>query len=328
MPLTLVATGGTIASTRGPDGTVTATRSGNDLLGLLPSRQDVRVLDLPVPGSWNMSGEHALRVALAVRDALRSGSEGVVVTHGTDVLEETAFLTELVAGTDAERGAIVFTAAMRHGSEFGSDGPRNLDDALRAAAEPGAAGRGPLVCLNGELHHARWVVKTHATGLCAFESPGRSPVGSVDEHRIRFSAASPTPPPEPPDEPHLDLHVPIVPSHWDSDPELVAWHLERGAAGLVIEAGGAGNVNAGLLRGIDLAMARGIPVVVATRCLMGQVTPVYGGDGGFATLHRNGAVASGGLTAGKARLALQLALGGGADVHTVRSYFEAMAAGA
>lgn len=328
MPLTLVATGGTIASTRGPDGTVTATRSGSDLLQLLPSQHDVHVIDLPVPGSWNMSGEHALRVALAVRDALRSGSGGVVVTHGTDVLEETVFLTDLVARAEAERGAIVFTAAMRHGSEFGSDGPRNLDDALRVAAEPDATGRGALVCLNGELHHARWVVKTHATGICAFESPGRAPVGTVDEYRVRFTAASPAPAPEPPAEPHLDLHVPIVYSHWDSDPELVPWLLDRGADGIVVEAGGAGNVNAGLLRGIDVALDRGVPVVVASRCLMGEVTPTYGGDGGFATLHRKGVIGAGGLTAGKARLALQLVLGAGGGARTIRSYFDALVDGA
>ena len=324
MSLTLVATGGTIASTRGEDGSVAATRSGADLLALVPDAADVEVLDLPVPGSWNMSGTHALRVALAARDALAGGATGVVVTHGTDVLEETAFLTELVARSTTVRGPIVFTAAMRHGSEFAPDGPRNLSDALAVARAPGAAGRGALVCLNGELHHARWATKVHSTALVAFASPGRAPVGSVDEAGVRFHLGSPPPPADPPEEPALDARVPIVVSHWDSDEELVAFHLDRGSAGLVVEAGGAGNVNAGLLRGIDRALAGDVPVVVASRCRAGEVTPTYGGAGGFATLAAKGAIASSGLTAGKARLALQVALGLGRSTETVRAYFEAL----
>jgi L-asparaginase len=324
MSLTLVATGGTIASTRGDDGTVAATRSGADLLAMVPDAADVEVVDLPVPGSWNMSGTHALRVALAARDALAEGATGVVVTHGTDVLEETAFLTELVARSATVRGPIVFTAAMRHGSEFAPDGPRNLADALAVARDPAAVGRGVLVCLNGELHHARWVAKVHATALQAFASPGRAAVGAVDESGVRFHLGSPPPPADPPESPGMQASVPILVSHWDSDEDLVAWHLERGAAGLVVEAGGAGNVNVGLLAGIDLALAQGVPVVVASRCLGGQVTPIYGGAGGFATLAAKGAIASAGLTAGKARLALQVALGLGGSTEEVRSYFESL----
>jgi len=324
MSLTLIATGGTIASTRGEDGAVAATLSGADLLALVPDAADVEVVDLPVPGSWNMSGTHALRIARAARDALADGASGVVITHGTDVLEETAFLTELIARSATVRGPIVFTAAMRHGSEFAPDGPRNLADALSVARTTAAAGRGTLVCLNGELHHARWVTKVHATALVAFASPGRAPVGTVDEGGVRFHLGSPPPPAEPPEEPALDEAVPILMSHWDSDEEVVGFHLDRGAAGLVVEAGGAGNVNAGLLRGIDRALAEDVPVVVASRCRAGQVTPTYGGAGGFATLAEKGAIASAGLTAGKARLALQVALGHGGSNDAVRGYFEAL----
>lgn len=324
MSLTLIATGGTIASTRGEDGAVAATRSGADLLDLVPDAADVEVVDLPVPGSWNMSGTHALRIARAARDALADGSTGVVITHGTDVLEETAFLAELVARSATVRGPIVFTAAMRHGSEFAPDGPRNLADALQVARTPAAAGRGTLVCLNGELHHARWVTKVHATALVAFASPGRAPVGTVDEVGVRFHLGAPPPPADPPEEPALDASVPILVSHWDTDEDLVAFHLDRGAAGLVVEAGGAGNVNAGLLRGIDRALAEDVPVVVASRCRAGEVTPTYGGAGGFATLAAKGAIASAGLTAGKARLALQVALGLGRSSDSVRAYFQAL----
>jgi L-asparaginase len=322
MPLTLVATGGTIASTRGDDGTVTATRSGADLLASLPFPvEEVQVIELPVPGSWNMSATHARSIVAAVSDALHAGSSGVVVTHGTDVLEETAFLTELLVRSATVHGPVVFTAAMRHGSEFGADGPRNLRDALTTAGSPDASGRGALVCLNGDIHHARWLVKTHATALCAFESPGRAPVGSVDESGVRFVLSPPPPPPDPPATPALDARVPIVSSHWDSDEALIPWHLDRGAAGIVIEASGAGNVNSGLLQGVADAIAADVPVVVASRCRSGLVSPIYGGAGGFATLAAHGAVSSGGLTAGKARLAMQVALGHGGGSEGVRRYF-------
>lgn len=337
MTVTLIATGGTIASTIGEDGAATATRSGADLLGLVraelpeldaPLVEGVEVVDLPVPGSWNMSGAHALRIALAARDALLGGAQGVVVTHGTDVLEETAFLIELVCRSVTGHGPVVLTASMRNGSEPGFEGPRNLADALRVAGAPVAAGRGALVCVNGEVHHARWVVKTHATALDTFRSPGRGPLGEVDTGGVRFHTS---PPPAPPDltesgaELRCDATVPIVVSHADTDEALVPWHLDRGARGLVVEAGGAGNVNVGLVPGLERALGTGVPVVVASRCRAGAVTPTYGGAGGFATLGARGAISSRGLTAGKARLALQLALSSGVAAAGIGEFFAALA---
>lgn len=337
MSLTLVATGGTIASTRGADGVVTTTLTGEDLLASLPGGAldgpagpvTVDVVDLTVPGSWNMSSVHAARVAVAASRAIGSGSRGVVVTHGTDVLEETSWLAELLCPRSADGAPIVFTAAMRHGSEFGGDGPRNLLDALRVAADPQARGRGVLVCFGGELHHARWVVKTHATGLHAFDSPGRAPVGSVDEDGVEFHLGSPSPPPQIDDAAALDVsaQVPVLMSHWDCHPELVDWHRDRGAAAFVVEGSGAGNVNGGLVDGLSRALSDGVPVVVATRCRRGEVAPIYGGAGGFATLAAAGAVGSGGLTAGKARLAVQVALAASPGARTadaVRGYFEGL----
>lgn len=322
MSITLIATGGTIASTRGPDGTVTATRVGVDLLAGLPAGcPEVDVVELPVRGSWNMSSARATDIALAARSALAGGAEGVVITHGTDVLEETAWLVELLVRPHHD-APVVFTASMRHGSEFGGDGPRNLFDAVRTAADEGSRARGTLVAVNGELHHARWVTKTHTTALCTFDSPGRGPVGSVDEHGPSYLA--PSPPAPAAFEPAPGVVVPILVSHWDTDPQLVAWHRSRGAHGLVVEASGAGNVNAGVADGVLAALGDGVPVVVASRCARGEVTPVYGGTGGFATLHAAGAIASRALGAGKARLALQLAIGDGGSLDEVAERFAAL----
>jgi L-asparaginase len=333
MSITLIATGGTIASTRGDDGAVTATLSGQDLLDRVLGDAglggaDVEVVDLSVPGSWNLSTELAATVAGVARDALQRGADGVVVTHGTDVLEETAWLTELLVERTCGRGSVVFTAAMRHGGEFGGDGPRNLADALQVAADPATVARGALVCVNGELHHARWVTKTHTTALCTFASPVGGPVGAVDEQRVRFS--SPSPPATPgvrrdaAGNVVLGGAVPVLVSHWEVDPGLVDWHLERGVAGLVVEGGGAGNVNGGMVDGLLAALAAGVPVVVTSRCRGGEVQPIYGGRGGFATLAEAGALASYGLGSGKARLALQVALGVDPDPHAVRAWFDGL----
>jgi L-asparaginase len=322
MAVTLIATGGTIASTRGADGRVTATLVGADLLAGLPLEVDVDVVEHRVAGSWNLTTALAAEVALLARRALEAGAEGVVITHGTDVLEETAWLAELLVRPDVG-GPVVLTASMRHASEFAGDGPRNLLDAVRVAADPASRGRGALVCVNGELHHARWVTKTHATALATFESPGRGPVGDVGERWVRFLAPSPAAPPRS-EHPPAGA-VPIISSHWDADADLVDWHLARGADGLVVEASGAGNVNGALAAGLHRALERGVPVVVASRCRRGEPTPIYGGDGGFATLHAAGARSSHGLTAGKARLALQVALGN-ADPTDVGELFERLAA--
>ncbi len=321
MAVTLIATGGTIASTRGADGRVTATLVGSELLAGVPVDADVEVVDLRVAGSWNLTSAQAAEVVGQARRAIESGAEGVVVTHGTDVLEETAWLAELLVRPMVD-APVVLTASMRHASEFAGDGPRNLLDALRVAADPAARGRGALVCVNGELHHARWVTKTHATALATFDSPGRGPVGEVGEASVRFLAASPAA------TPRSELApagvVPILSSQWDADADLVDWHLSRGADGLVVEASGAGNVNRNLAAGLMGALERGVPVVVASRCRRGEPTPIYGGDGGFATLHAAGARSSHGLTAGKARLALQVALGN-AEGGDVAELFERLA---
>ncbi|MFZ4518420.1 MAG: asparaginase [Microthrixaceae bacterium] len=324
MSVTLIATGGTIASTRGDDGMVTTTLAAAELLSLAGVDDlEVELVDLSVPGSWNLTTELVAAVAGEVRAALGRGSRGVVVTHGTDVLEETAWACELLVGDAADRGAVVLTCAMRHASEFGGDGPRNLTDALTVAADPVAAGRGALVCANGELHHARWVTKTHATALSTFASPGRGPVGEVGERGVRIVA--PSPPRPPAVGTRLEAAVPVVVSHWDADPDLLDWHLSRGARGVVLQGGGAGNVNGNLVEGVARAIAAGVPVVGTTRCQMGEVTPIYGGLGGFASLHAMGVIPSHGLSAGKARLALGAALAVDPAPDGVRAWFDRLA---
>ena len=178
------------------------------------------------------------------------------------------------------------------------------------------------MCANGELHHARWVRKSHATALSTFVSPGRGPVGEVSERGVRFFCGSPPTPPSGSDE--VVGAVPIVTSHWDVDEDLIVFHLGRGARGIVVEGGGAGNVNQALVPGILDALGAGVPVLGTTRCATGEVTAIYGGNGGFASLAAIGVLPSHGLSTGKARLTLAVALGRDPDPGAVRRFIDAL----
>ena len=316
----LIATGGTIASRPSPDG-VTVALSGAEVLDSVPATArfgvDVSVVDLAQGASWNLDLAALVRVVRTAREALAEGAAaGVVITHGTDGLEETAFLAHLLAVQETKRGPIVVTGAMRNAGEVGGDGPRNLADALAVAIAPDAAGRGALVVMNSEVHSARWVTKTDTSSPATFRSPTGMPVGSVDARgAVRF-LVPPGVPRLPPavtsDE--LDAKVAVVAAHAGVDGDVVHWHLDRGAEGIVVIGTGAGNVAEALVPGIERAIAAGVPVVVSSRAVTGRVAPIYGGPGGHLSLHRLGVLSSGDLGWPKARLALQVALANNLDV--------------
>lgn len=295
----LVAAGGTIASRRRADGAVAVALSGADLLaraGL--DEAGIEVVEAARGPSWSLAPEDMIAIARAALDAAERAS--VVVTIGTDTLEETAFLTWLLGGSRP----IVFTGAMRSDDHPEADGPANL----RAAAGVANSGDvdGPVVHLAGQTHHARWVTKTDTTAPDSFRSLG--------------GAGSPGPPPAAGD--HLVTAVAEVRSHVGVDAGLIDWHLDRGARGLVIQATGAGNVHRCLVPGIERALAEGVPVVITTRCASGSVSPTYGGRGGGHELAARGCILAGDLSAHKARLALWVALG--ADPAAVRRWFAAL----
>jgi len=325
MSVLLIATGGTIASTLGTDGRATATLTGTDLVTRLPIAalpDMLSVQDMAVAGSWNMGTGGALEIATEARKSLSADMDSVVVTHGTDVMEETAWVMELISRSPTS--ALVLTGSMRHADSDAYDGSQNLADAFTLAGDAGAKGRGSLVCLAGQIHHARWVVKTHASAVDALSSPNGRPIGQVVNGEVKWLSDSPPPPPPVPHT--IGGPVPIILAHWDADPDVVDWHLDRGAVGIVIEATGAGNVNGAMVPGVLRAVRSGVPVVVATRCRGGEVEPTYGGLGGFAALAAEGVVGSAGLTAGKARVSLQLLLGASspASLDEVANWFDAL----
>jgi L-asparaginase len=160
--------------------------------------------------------------------------------------------------------------------------------------------------VNGEIHEARWVTKTDAQRTDTFKSFGTRPYR------------------RPPNAGAADPSVAVLRSYGGMDGDIVDWHLDRGIHGLVLDGTGAGNVNSALVPGIERAIAAGVPVVVTTRCLTGDVVPIYGGPGGGHTLAELGVIGAAELNAAKARLALAVALSVDPSLDAVRSWFEVL----
>lgn len=244
------------------------------------------------------------------------GVDGIVVTHGTDTLEETAYLLDLTLDSAKP---VVFCGAMRTISEPGWDGPANLMAAVRTAVHADAGGRGVLIAVGEQVHSAAEATKWHAQSLAAFRS-SHGPLGVVEHGRVLFH--------RPPfRRPRLaarrlvsevDLHVMAA----GVDGALLRASLARGARGLVLEATGCGNVPPSVLPGVRAALAARVPVVVVSRCPEGRVAPVYGYEGGGQMLRELGVVLGPGLPGQKARIKLMVALGATSDLEVIRRLFE------
>ncbi|MFF5210142.1 asparaginase [Streptosporangium sp. NPDC000396] len=319
----LLATKDTIAYTRRDDRLAIA--SGTDLLDGVPADQlaaDVTVEDVTAEPSWDMSPATMLALARRVRSAvLDDGFDGVVVTHGTDTLEETAFLADLLAGPAASRGGIVFTGAMRRLDELSADGPRNLAASIAAAADPRLRQAGAVVCVNDELHAARWVTKVDATGVAAFSSAPFPPLGRVVAGRVETLGTAPPRPPAPQGEPESD--VALIKTYPGIDAALLTAAVDAGARGVVLEGTGMANVPVSLFTAISELTEWGIPVVVASRCRTRDVALEDMRSGTYGLAAGVGAIGARGLAAAKARIALMVALGTG-SAEGVRAWFDGL----
>lgn len=327
----LLATGDTIAYSTGAGREGVA--SGAQLLADVPQRwRAARVVaeDVPAEPSWDMSTATMLALARRARSALvDDGFDGVVVSHGADTLEETAYLTDLLAGPAVSRGTIVFTSAVRQRDALSADGPRNLAGAIAAAADPALRGAGVLACLDDELHAARWVRRVDATTVRGFSSAPYPLLGRVvdaggDRAGLRVEPLG-NPPPRPPvahGEP--ETGVAVVRTYPGMGAEQLTAVVDAGARGVVLEGTGPGNIPVSLFAAIGDLLEWDIPVVVASVCRTREVDltelPPPAGLAG-----RLGVVGARGLPATKARYALMVALGGatrfGGGVAAARDWF-------
>ncbi|WP_034385970.1 asparaginase [Deinococcus sp. YIM 77859] len=315
--LAVIHTGGTIASRPNPHGPGVTPQAAPRVPGL----PGVTVTDhhpFRLPGP-HITPAHMLDLAHLI-ERLAAEHDGIVVTHGTDTLEETAFFLHLVLAT---RTPVVLTGSMRHAAEASWDGPGNLLDAAQVALHPQSWGRGPLAVFGGDIFDARTVTKVHTTAVDAFGGyPG--PIGRIDRTgeaaHLRYFATPEARPVYTP--PAIRAHVEILYAYagWQGEGYAEA---EARSDGLVIAALGTGNLPAELLPLIARSAERGKPVVIATRTHAGPVIPVYGYTGGGATLVEAGAIPASFLNAHKARLLLLVLLSLGRDVAEIQRVFGA-----
>jgi L-asparaginase len=308
----LIATGGTIAMKIDPvkKAPVPAI-SGEDLVATVPEIEKVARIEVQnlsnVPSDY-MDPDRWIELHEAVSAALaRPEVAGVIVSHGTDTLEETAWFLDLTV--DSEK-PVVLIGAQRNASEKDFDGPRNLLNAARICVAPSARKMGSMIALNNQINAAREAVKTHTSDVETFKSGDFGFLGVTDNDRVIFYRA-------PLRRQHMPLNVPagqhlprvdIVDMYGGADGALVRAAVAAGARGLVIQALGWGNMNVPMFEAVKEVMAKGIPVVITTRVWNGRVLPNYGFQGGGKTLQDAGAIFGDNLSPQKARILLMLAL--------------------
>lgn len=320
--IAVIFTGGTISMRFDPAaGGPVPMLSGDEILAQAPGLERVAELitiDFGRYAGPQMVPEQMLALARQVEAQLADPAvDGVVITHGTDTLEETAYLLDLVLAAEKP---VVLVGAMRNSSEPGWDGPPNLLSAIRVAADPITRGLGVLVVMNDQLVPGSEVVKTHTESVDTFQSRDFGPLGFVDKDRIvvmrqrvrreRILATQ------------LEERVEIVKLSAGSNGRLIHHALSDGLRGLVIEGMGRGNVPITAIAEVERAVLSGIPVILTTRCPRGRVLDTYAYTGAGKQFRRQGAILGGMLPSHKARLKLMLLLGAGASMAEIRSSFE------
>jgi L-asparaginase len=316
MNVKVLAAGGTIAMS-GAGGAKVALDAA-DLVATIPGLDghgDIEAETVANLPSAHLALSDQLRICRAARDAAREGA-GVVVTHGTDTLEETAILCDLMHDSEAP---IVFTGAIRAASAPGADGPANLMDAVSVARSEEAAGMGVLVVFGGEIHHARCARKTDTTSLTAFSSPQTGPLGRVTEGHASFWSRVPRN--EPLDPQVLDRRVLIVPTTAGDDGSLARAALATEPDGLVVGTLGAGHLHPDLLGLWAEASAR-IPVVAYCRPERGVVlTATYGFAGSEKELRESRIIPAAFLSPQASRMKLLACVASGLSIEETREAF-------
>jgi L-asparaginase len=318
----VLATGGTIASRFSADhGAVIASVDGEELvrsLGPIAPNLDVLTEQFCNVGSFLFTLELAFGIVKRADELLRDPEvAGVVVTCGTDTMEEIAYLADLIVTSDKP---IVFTGAQRHADYSDSDGPRNLTSAILVAASGDAKGLGAVIVFEDEIHAARDATKTHASRVGTFASTERGKLGEIDGARVIVSRRIMRQPPVPAS--GIETRVDLVKASMGADGRFIDYAVATGSRGIVLEAFGRGNATLGMTEAVGRAVARGALVVVASRSPQGRVAPTYTGGGGGHDLRQAGAVFAGDLSSVKTRVLLAVLLGAGLSRSSVSQAIE------
>jgi L-asparaginase len=321
----ILATGGTIAGAQAAPseaGYKSGTFSVEDLIKAVPKLKDLADISgeqIANIGSQTMNHEVWLKLAHRINAVLKGDQDGVVITHGTDTLEETAYFLSLVVKSEKP---VILVGSMRPATAIGADGPANLYNAVALAANPQAKGRGPMIILNDEIHYAREAQKTNSTNLDTFKSPNRGRAGVMNTGTAHFFYAN--------NVRHTtqsefsveglaakDLpKVEIVYSYANAGRDLVDGMVDKGVKGIVLAGVGDGNTTDALLAGLADAAKKGIAVVRATRTGSGLVVRNVEVDD-----DKLGFIAAMELNPQKARILLMLGLLKTSDPKRLQEYF-------
>lgn len=285
----------------------------------ITSIADIEIDDYISLPSPYITPETMLNLAKHVQTYIdRDDIAGIVITHGTDTLEETAYFLDLNLRTEKP---IILVGAMRSVSELGYDGPSNIVAAVRTAISLDARNKGVLVVMNGDINAANEVMKTHTMSLDTFKSLEFGPLGIVDDNQVLFYRSST----------HISTHIPtdkieekvyLIKVVAGMDGDLIEYYINKDAKGLVIEALGRGNVPPMMVPAIKKAIDAGIKIILVSRCPKGRVFDNYGYHGGSKNLRELGVIFGGNLSGQKARIKLMLALGYKNDYDYIKSVFE------
>jgi len=318
--ISLITTGGTIASRLAADGRdVVASVSGAELRATLHDTLEgieIRVDEFSNVGSYAIDLPLAFNLAKRIAEHLANPAcDGVVVTHGTDTMEESAWMADLLVASDKP---VVFTGAQRSADEPDTDGPRNIAEAIRLAASPAARELGVMIVFEQDFHAARDVTKTHASRVDTFRSGEHGKLGEVDGDRVlvhrkpllrkAYQAEC------------VETDVELIKMVLGASDRAIRFAAASGAKAIVLEGFGRGNAPPAVTKAVEELAAAGLPVIITSRCPEGRVRPIYG-NGGGKDLERAGVIFAGDLSGIKARILASVLLGLGLGREEIRVEF-------
>lgn len=320
--IAIVFTGGTISMTVDEKvGAAIPTLSGEQIMSMVTNIDKVAEIEIlnfdEIPGP-HITPERMMELKNYVNNLLaKDDIDGVVITHGTDSLEETAYFLDL---TITSTKPVIVTGAMRSSSELGYDGPSNLSSAVCTAISKEAVGKGVLVVLNNEAMLASEATKTNTLALNTFKALATGPLGVIDCNELVL--AKNVGPRTIIDTDNVESKVALFKAAVGMDDEFIKLATDNGYKGIIIEAMGRGNIPPQMFEGVKYARENNVPVVVVSRCHSGRVFDSYGYFGSGRDLRNIGCIFGGDLPGQKARIKLMLALGKTNDLNEIKDFFE------
>ena len=294
---------------------------GEELVDMIPEARGLANLSIYEFGNYpgpHITPQRMLELSEKINSFIEQNTfDGIIVTHGTDTLEETAYFLDLTLETKIP---IVVIGAMKTSSEPDWDAPRNLVDAIHIINNPNSKGFGVLVCLNGEINAASEVTKTHTEDVETFHSLDFGSLGFVEKGKVwvnrlprKLEALKTS---------TINPNVDLIKVYAGMNEKFFRFSADSGVEGIVVEAMGVGNVPPEAFEGIKYAVEKGIPIVLVSRCPAGETLDIYGYPGAGKWLKQMGVIFADYLNGQKARIKLMICLGITKDKEELRKMFE------